>query len=144
MITTPISSNGAVENKELPHRIVVLAPLSGQKRPEIGGHNSPPIRVTKSKRNDTTALMKKLKPTVALKRISNHFAPKTQVDLNLNFNSMQDFTPRGIEKQLETQMPQFKAVLDELRRCELLRTQLGNTSVGDDLKKKDLRDIITK
>jgi type VI secretion system ImpB/VipA family protein len=154
-IKCPVRTDGAIKNKELPWRMLVMLPLSGQsnpvlKRPQLIGTNAP---------NDLNSLMKKVQPVLRID-VKNKLrsmpsepaggAPEEDdiVPLTLSFKNIDDFMREGLEVALSKLMPEFKEKVDALRKYQHLRTQMDmNTELQDidrDLADRELLDLLSQ
>jgi type VI secretion system protein ImpB len=114
-ISYEVETGGAIEKKELPFLMGVMGDFSGQPTeplPRLKERKF--VEVTPDNFDDVLASMKPhLKFSVENKLSEDAEAPKLGVDLN--FRSMDDFSPEAVAKQV----PALKALLD-------LRTQLAD------------------
>lgn len=114
-ISYEVETGGAIEKKELPFLMGVMGDFSGQPTeplPRLKERKF--VEVTPDNFDDVLASMKPhLKFSVENKLSEDAEAPKLGVDLN--FRSMDDFSPDAVAKQV----PALKALLD-------LRTQLAD------------------
>ena len=114
-ISYDVETGGAIETKELPFVMGVLADLSGQPAealPRLKDRKF--VEVTPDNFDDVLASMKPhLSFTVENKLSEDAEAPKLGVDLN--FRSMDDFSPEAVAKQVKP-----------LRELLELRTQLAD------------------
>lgn len=114
-ISYEVETGGAIEKKELPFLMGVLGDFSGQPTeplPRLKERKF--VEVTPDNFDDVLASMKPhLRFSVENKLSEDADAPKLGVDLN--FRSMDDFSPDAVAKQV----PALKALLD-------LRTQLAD------------------
>lgn len=114
-ISYEVETGGAIEKKELPFLMGVLGDFSGQPTdplPRLKERKF--VEVTPENFDDVLASMKPhLNFTVENKLSESADAPKLGVDLN--FRSMDDFSPDAVAKQVKP----LKALLD-------LRTQLSD------------------
>jgi len=114
-ISYEVDTGGAIEKKELPFLMGVMGDFSGQPTeplPRLKERKF--VEVTPDNFDDVLASMKPhLQFSVENKLSEDADAPKLGVDLN--FRSMDDFSPEAVAKQV----PALKALLD-------LRTQLAD------------------
>jgi type VI secretion system protein ImpB len=132
-ITYDVETNGAMEKKELPFVVGVLADLSGQP--------SAPLRPLKERkavfidRDNFNDVMAKATPRVAMKVQNRLTDEDTKLAVELNFKTMDDFDPG----QLAAQVPALKKLLD--MRLEL--TQLLSKMEGNDKLDRLLTEVLT-
>jgi type VI secretion system protein ImpB len=114
-ISYEVETGGAIEKKELPFLMGVMGDFSGQPTeplPRLKERKF--VEVTPDNFDDVLASMKPhLRFSVENKLSEDAEAPKLGIDLN--FRSMDDFSPDAVAKQV----PALKALLD-------LRTQLAD------------------
>ena len=114
-ISYEVETGGAIEMKELPFLMGVMADLSGnpaEPLPRLKDRKF--VEITPDNFDDTLASMKpRLQLTVENKLSEDAEAPKLAVELN--FRSMDDFSPEAVAKQVKP-----------LRELLELRTELAN------------------
>jgi type VI secretion system protein ImpB len=114
-ISYEVETGGAIEMKELPFLMGVMADLSGhaaEPLPRLKDRKF--VEITPDNFDDTLASMKpRLQLTVENKLSEDADAPKLAVELN--FRSMDDFSPEQVAKQVKP-----------LRELLELRTELAN------------------
>lgn len=114
-IAYEVETGGAIEKKELPFLMGILGDFTGQPTeplPKLKERKF--VEVTPDNFDDVLASMKPhLSLTVENKLSENADAPKLAVDLN--FRSMDDFSPEAVAKQVKP-----------LRELLELRTQLAD------------------
>ena len=114
-ISYEVETGGAIEMKELPFLMGVMADLSGhaaEPLPRLKDRKF--VEITPDNFDDTLASMKpRLQITVENKLSEDADAPKLAVELN--FRSMEDFSPEQVAKQVKP-----------LRELLELRTELAN------------------
>jgi type VI secretion system protein ImpB len=114
-ISYEVETGGAIEMKELPFLMGVMADLSGhaaEPLPRLKDRKF--VEITPDNFDDTLASMKpRLQITVENKLSEDADAPKLAVELN--FRSMDDFSPEQVAKQVKP-----------LRELLELRTELAN------------------
>src|SRR5947209_1736449 len=112
-ITYDVETGGAIEKRDLPFVVGVLADLSGM--PE-----KPLPAISKRKfvsidRDNVNDVMKKIGPRLAFKVPNRLNEDDTKINCELRFESMDDFQPARIAQQITP-----------LRRLLELRTSLAN------------------
>lgn len=114
-ISYEVETGGAIEMKELPFLMGVMADLSGspaEALPRLKDRKF--VEITPDNFDDTLASMKpRLQFTVENKLSDDENAPKLAVELD--FRSMDDFSPDAVAKQVKP-----------LRELLELRTELAN------------------
>ena len=132
-ITYDVETNGAMEKKELPFVVGVLADLSGQP--------TSPLRPLKERkavmidRDNFNDVMARATPRVAMKVQNRLTDEDTKLAVELNFKSMDDFDPARIAEQV----PALKKLLE--MRLEL--TQLLSKMEGNDKLDQLLGEILS-
>jgi type VI secretion system protein ImpB len=131
-ITYDVETGGAIEKKEIPFVVGVLADLAGQPDKPL-----PPIKERKFieiDRDNFDGVMARMTPRVAFKvdnRLSND---DTQLGVELRFSSMADFEPQNIAQQVEP----LRRLLELRRKLSNLRSSLYGNDKLDQL----LQDVI--
>lgn len=134
-ITYDVETGGASQKKELPFVVGILADLSGkpsQPLPKLKER-----KFTEIDRDNFNDVLDSVNPRLAL-RVDNKLQNDgTQVNVELNFNHMDDFNPANIARQVEPLrklMDARKKLTDLLAKLdgndkleELLQTVISNT-----------------
>ena len=135
-ISYEVETGGAIEKKELPFLMGVMGDFSGQPTeplPRLKERKF--VEVTPDNFDDVLASMKPhLAFSVENKLSENSDAPKLKVDLN--FRSMDDFSPDAIAKQV----PPLKALLDLRTQLSDLRGSLQTNEKLDEILQETLGD----
>ena len=135
-ISYEVETGGAIEKKELPFLMGVMGDFSGQPTeplPRLKERKF--VEVTPENFDDVLASMKPhLAFSVENKLSENSDAPKLKVDLN--FRSMDDFSPDAIAKQV----PPLKALLDLRTQLSDLRGSLQTNEKLDEILQETLGD----
>jgi type VI secretion system protein ImpB len=132
-ITYDVETGGAMEKKELPFVVGVLADLSGQP--------TTPLRPLKERtavyidRDNFNDVMAKATPRVAMKVQNRLTDEDTKLAVELNFKTMDDFDPGRIAEQV----PALKKLL--AMRLEL--TQLLSKTEGNDKLDRLLTEVLS-
>src|ERR1700734_1551395 len=98
-ITYDVETGGAIEKKEIPFVVGVLADLAGQPDKPL-----PPIKERKFieiDRDNFDGVMARMSPRVAFKVDNRLTNDDTQLGVDLRFSSMADFEPQNIAQQVE-------------------------------------------
>ena len=135
-ISYEVETGGAIEKKELPFLMGVMGDFSGQPTeplPRLKERKF--VEVTPDNFDDVLASMKPhLAFSVENKLSEDAEAPKLKVDLN--FRSMDDFSPDAIAKQV----PPLKALLDLRTQLSDLRGSLQTNEKLDEILQETLGD----
>ena len=134
-IAYEVETGGAIEKKELPFLMGVLGDFTGQPTeplPKLKERKF--VEVTPDNFDDVLASMKPhLSFTVENKLSEDANAPKLAVDLN--FRSMDDFSPEAVAKQVKP--------LRELLELRTKLSDLRGSLQGNDKLEELLQDAIT-
>ena len=120
-ITYDVETGGAMERKELPFVVGVMADLSGQPA-------EAPVALKDRKfvpidRDNFNEVLEKSSPRLAMKVDNRLTDEDSQLAVEVNFKSMDDFEPAHVAEQI----PALKELLDMRRRLnELLGKMEGN------------------
>lgn len=131
-ITYEVETNGALQKRELPYVVGVMADLSGQPKD--------PLRPMKERkfvpidRDNFNQVLERSAPRVAI-RVDNKLTDdNTKLAVELNFKNMDDFDPAAIAKQV----PALKELLEMRNRL----TQLMSKMEGNDKLEQLLGDVL--
>jgi type VI secretion system protein ImpB len=120
-ITYDVETGGATESKELPFVMGVLSDLSG--------NPAEPLKPLKDRsftpidRDNFNEVLEKARPRVAFRADNKLTEDGTQLNVELNFQSMDDFAPAAMARQV----PALKELLDIRQQLnELLGKMEGN------------------
>jgi type VI secretion system protein ImpB len=120
-ITYDVETNGAMEKKELPFVVGIMADLSGQRKdplPALRDRKFVPID-----RDNFNDVLAKAAPRLALKVQNRLTDPDSKLAVELNFNHMDDFEPARVAQQIGP----LKELLDMRQRLvQLLSKMEGN------------------
>jgi len=133
-ITYDVEVGGALENKELPFVVGVLADLSGKPADPL-----PKLKERKFveiDRDNFNQVLAGMKPRVAFK-VDNMLGGKddSQIAVELNFKSLDDFHPEQVAQQVEP----LRKLVEARRKLAELRNKLDGNDKLDEL----LQDILT-
>ena len=135
-ISYEVDTGGAIEKKELPFLMGVMGDFTGQPTeplPRLKDRKF--VEVTPDNFDDVLASMKPhLAFSVENKLSEDSDAPKLKVDLN--FRSMDDFSPDAIAKQV----PPLKALLELRTQLSDLRGSLQTNEKLDEILQETLGD----
>ena len=121
-ITYDVETNGAMEKIELPLVVGVLADLSGQPKDPLK-----PVKERKFvnvDRDNINEVLEKSAPRLAFRTDNKLNDDGTQLNVELNFKSMDDFEPAKVAQQI--------APLNELLTIRQQLTQLLSKLEGND------------
>ena len=132
-ITYDVETGGAIEMKELPFVVGILADLSGQ--PEVPLPRLKERKFVEIDRDNFDEVLKGMKPRLAL-RVDNTLADdNTTLGVELRFQSLDDFHP----EQVVQQVAPLRQLLEVRQR---LADLLAKTD-GNDVLSERLHEIIT-
>ncbi len=125
-ITYDVETGGAMEQKELPFVVGVMADLSGNPAEALK-----PVKdrsFTPIDRDNFNEVLEKATPRLAY-RVANRLTDdNTQLNVELNFNHMDDFEPAQVARQV----PALKELLDMREKLnELLGKMEGNDKLEE-------------
>lgn len=131
-ITYDVETGGAIEKKELPFVVGVLADLSGQP--------DKPLPVVKDRnfveidRDNFDKVLAKMAPRLAYKVDNKLTDDDTKIGVELKFSSMEDFEPQNVVEQVEP----LRKLIELRRKLANLRSSL----YGNDKLEKMLQQIL--
>jgi type VI secretion system protein ImpB len=132
-ITYDVETNGAMEKKELPFVVGVMADLSAQPKEALQPlKNRKFVAIDRDNFNDVLA---KATPRLALKVPNRLTDEDTKLAVELNFKNMDDFDPAKVAGQI--------APLKELLEMRQRLTQLLSKMEGNDRLESLLADVLT-
>jgi len=131
-ITYDVETGGAIEKKELPFVVGVLADLSGQP-------DQPLLTVKDRKfveidRDTFGPVLAKTEPRLAYKVDNKLSNDDTKLGVELRFSSMEDFEPQNVVEQVEP----LRKLIELRRKLSNLRSSL----YGNDKLEKMLQQIL--
>jgi type VI secretion system protein ImpB len=131
-ITYDVETGGAIEKRELPFVVGVLADLSGMPEKPL-----PPMKDRKFveiDRDNFDAVLKKINPRIAFKVDNKLSEDDTKLGVELRFESLEDFHPARVANQIDP----LRKLLDVRKSLANLRSSL----IGNDKLEGLLQDII--
>lgn len=132
-ITYDVEIGNAIEMKELPFVVGILADLSGMPAEPLPKMKD--RKFVEIDRDNVNDIMASITPRLAL-RVDNKLAnDNTFLNVELNFRSMEDFTPVNVVKQV----PALARLYEARVRLKDLLTKLDGNDVLDGL----LQQVIT-
>lgn len=133
-ITYDVETGGAIEMKELPFVVGVMADLSGKPEQPLPNLKDQKRKFVEIDRDNFDDVMKGIGPRVACKVDNKLTNDDTKMGVELRFGSIDDFSPEAVANQVE---PLRKLV--EVRKQ--LSALLAKTDGNDKLAEK-LQDIL--
>jgi type VI secretion system protein ImpB len=133
-ITYDVETGGAIEMKELPFVLGVMADLSGKPEQPLPQLKDPKRKFVEIDRDNFNDVMKGINPRLAYKADNKMENDDSSINVQLHFNHIDDFSPERVAEQVE---PLKKLV--EVRRQ--LSALLAKTDGNDKLAEK-LQEII--
>jgi type VI secretion system protein ImpB len=131
-ITYDVETNGAMEKKELPFVVGVMADLSGQ--PKEGLRPLKERKFVPIDRDNFNDVLEKATPRLAMKVQNRLTEEDTKLAVELNFKSMDDFEPGRVAEQI--------GPLNELLEMRQRLTELLAKMEGNDKLDKLLSDVL--
>ncbi|MGH9466904.1 MAG: type VI secretion system contractile sheath small subunit [Terriglobales bacterium] len=122
-ITYDVETGGALQKKELPLVVGILADLAGQ--PETPGPRLKDSKFVEIDRDNFNQVLASIAPRLAL-AVDNKVAGEGKTNVELKFQSLDDFEPLAVVKQVEA----LRKLLDARQRLSDLLTKLdGNDNL---------------
>src|SRR5579863_9069334 len=131
-ITYDVETNGAIEKREIPFIMGVLADLSGQPEQPL-----PPVKDRKFveiDRDTFDKVLTQVNPRLAFKVDNRLSEDDTRLGIELRFNSMADFEPAAVVKQI----PPLRKLLELRNSLHNLRSSL----IGNDRLESILQQVL--
>ena len=130
-LTYDVETGGAIEKKELPFMVGVMADLSGQPQLDAEGKKIPVKnrKFTNIDRDNFNDVLAASNPEVNL-RVANKLSGEedAQLGVKLKFQNLDDFHPEQVVRQVEP----LRKLLDARQRLTELKTKLdGNDRLED-------------
>ncbi len=132
-ITYDVETNGAIEKRELPFVVGVLADLSGNPEKPL-----PPVKERKFveiDRDNVDQVMAKIEPRITMKVDNRLSEEDTKIPVELKFRKMEDFAPAAVAEQVTP----IRKLLELRRDLANLRSGLA----GNDKLEALLRDVLS-
>ena len=134
-ITYDVETGGAIEMKELPFVVGVMADLSGKPETPLGPLKDPKRKFVEIDRDTFNDVMKGITPRVAY-QVENKLSPDGgKIGVELRFNHLDDFSPEAVANQVEP----LKRLVEVRKQLTAL---LAKTDGNDSLSEK-LQEILT-
>jgi type VI secretion system protein ImpB len=131
-ITYDVETNGAIEKREIPFIMGVLADLSGQPEQPL-----PPVKDRKFveiDRDTFDKVLTQVNPRLAFKVDNRLSEDDTRLGIELRFSSMADFEPAAVVKQI----PPLRKLLELRNSLHNLRSSL----IGNDKLETILQQVL--
>ena len=132
-ITYDVESGGAVEKKEIPYVIGVLADLSGQ--PEEPLPRLKDRKFVNVDRDNFDDVLKGTKPRLQFRAENTLAGDGSQIGVELKFNRLEDFEPEQVVKQIEP----LRILLEARQKLSDLRNKMAGNEKLEDI----LGDVLT-
>lgn len=132
-ITYDVEVGSAIEKRELPFVVGVLADLSGQPEKPL-----PPVKdrkLVEIDRDNFDNVMAKMEPRLAFKVDNRLTEDDTRLGVELKFRSLDDFAPARVAEQI----PALRRLLEARRALANLQSNL----IGNDKLEALLVDVLT-
>jgi type VI secretion system protein ImpB len=131
-ITYDVETGGAIEKKELPFVVGVLADLSGQPdKPLLTVKDRKFVEID---RDNFDKVLTKMEPRLAFKVDNKLNNDDTKIGVELRFSNMEDFEPQNVVEQVEP----LRKLIELRRKLSNLRSSL----YGNDKLDKMLQQIL--
>jgi type VI secretion system protein ImpB len=134
-ITYDVETGGAIEKRELPFVVGVLADLSGQPEKPLPPIQDPKRKFVDIDRDNFDQAMAKIEPRLAFKVDNLLSEDDTKLGVELRFRSLDDFAPARVAEQI----PALRKLLEARRALANLRSSL----IGNDKLESLLADVLT-
>src|SRR5215469_10451213 len=133
-ITYDVETGGAIEKKELPFVVGVLADLSGQPdKPLLTVKDRKFVEID---RDNFDKVLAKTEPRLAFKVDNKLTNDDTKIGVELRFKSMEDFEPQNVAEQVEP----LRKLMELRRKLANLRSSLYGNDKLDKLLQQVLND----
>jgi type VI secretion system protein ImpB len=127
-ITYDVETDGAIELKELPFVLGILADLSG--KPDEPLPRLRDRKFVEIDRDNFDAVMRGMKPRLAYRVDNKLTGDDTKLAVELRFNSLDDFEPEQVARQIE---PLRKLLETRTQLSALLAKADGNERLSEKL-----------
>lgn len=133
-ITYDVETNGAIQKKELPFVVGVLADLSG--KPETPLPKLKDRKFVDVDRDNFDDVLKGMTPRVTLSVENRLQNDNTKLPVTLRFNSMEDFEPQNIVNQVEP----LRKLMEAREKLNQLLIRLDGNDKGVDALEAIIKD----
>jgi type VI secretion system protein ImpB len=121
-----VETGGAMPKTELPFVVGVMADLSGDANANLPGLDD--RKFDDINKDNFNEILKAAAPEVSM-RVANTLANDgSQLGVTLKFNSMDDFSPAAVAKQIEP----LKQLLEERQKLQSLLAKMSSQRVSED------------
>jgi type VI secretion system protein ImpB len=135
-ITYDVHTGGAIEKREIPFVVGVLADLSGMPEEPLPKMKDPKRKFTEIDRDNFDQVMAKQKPRIVFKVNNKLGGDKDLLPVELKFEKLADFEPQNVAKQVKP----MKDLLELRAKLSNLRSSL----FGNDKLEELLQDAISQ
>ncbi|MGH9412940.1 MAG: type VI secretion system contractile sheath small subunit [Terriglobales bacterium] len=125
-ITYDVETGGAIQKKELPLVVGILADLSGQQ--ETPAPRLKDCKFVEIDRDNFNQVMGSIAPRLAVS-VDNKIAGEGKTNVELHFKSLDDFEPLAVVKQVEA----LRQLLDARQKLSDLLAKLDGNDALDSL-----------
>ena len=129
-ITYDVETGGAIEMKELPFVVGVMADLGGKQEEALPNLKDPKRKFVEIDRDNFNEVMKGINPRLAFKVDSKLTNDDSKLGVELRFKDIEDFGPEAVANQTE---PLRKLVEVRKELCALLAKTDGNDKLAEKL-----------
>ena len=131
-ITYDVETGGAIEKRDLPFVVGVMADLSGMPEKPLPAMKD--RKFVDIDRDNFDAVLKKINPRIAFKVANKLSEDDTKLGVELRFESMEDFHPARVANQIDP----LRKLLDVRKSLANIRSSL----IGNDKLEGLLQEII--
>jgi type VI secretion system protein ImpB len=129
-ITYDVETGGAIEMKELPFVLGVMADLAGKPDQPPAPLKDPKRKFVETDRDNFNDVMKGIGPRLAYKVDNKLTNDDTKIGVEIRFNNIDDFSPEQVAEQVE---PLKKLVEVRKQLSALLAKTDGNDKLAEKL-----------
>ena len=129
-ITYDVETGGAIEMKELPFVVGVMADLGGKQEEALPNLKDPKRKFVEIDRDNFNEVMKGISPRLAFKVDSKLTNDDSKMGVEMRFKDIEDFGPEAVANQVE---PLRKLVEVRKELCALLAKTDGNDKLAEKL-----------
>lgn len=133
-ITYDVETGGAIEKRDLPFAVGVLADLSGQPEKPPLPMQDPKRKFIDIDRDNFDQVMGKIEPRLAFKVDNRLSGDDTKLGVELKFHGIDDFAPARVAEQI----PALRRLLEARRALANLRSSL----IGNDKLESLLAEVL--
>jgi type VI secretion system protein ImpB len=131
-ITYDVETGGAIEKRDLPFVVGVMADLSGTPEKPLPAMKD--RKFVDIDRDNFDAVLKKINPRIAFKVANKLSEDDTKLGVDLRFESLEDFHPAKVANQIDP----LRKLLDVRKSLANLRSSL----IGNDKLEELLQEIV--